>query len=255
MSVAYLKQSARQLPFSRNWALFLDIDGTILELAETPGQVVIPAGLHELVRNLDTVTGRALALISGRSLGDIDALFGIPGLAAAGLHGVECRTGDGVVHVQSVDESVIQNFRARLRTCTERYPGLVLEDKKYSLAVHFRRAAHLQAEVEQILRETIAGHDSAFHILRGKMIAEIKPRGPDKGFAIRRFMQSPPFRDRVPVFIGDDITDEDGFLTTNELKGVAIKVGCGDLSSAPWCLERPVDVIKWLEAYLKFLSA
>lgn len=252
MSVAYPEQSATELPFSRSWALFLDIDGTILELAETPEQVVVGSGLRELVRELNTATGGAFALISGRSLSGIDALFGIPGLAAAGLHGVECRTADGVTHVQSVDESVIQSFRARLRAYTDRYPGLLLEDKRFSIAIHFRRASDLQAEVEKILRETIAGHDSAFHIQSGKMIAEIKPRGPDKGFAVRRFMQSPPFQGRVPLFIGDDATDEDGFRAVNELRGISVKVGRGS-SNAHRRLEHPADVIGWLEAYLEFL--
>jgi trehalose 6-phosphate phosphatase len=252
MSVAHPKQSASQLPFSRDWALFLDIDGTILELAETPGQVVVPARLRELVRKLDAAMGRAFALVSGRSLSDIDALFGIPGLAAAGLHGMECRTTDGVTHVQSVDESIMRSFRDRLQAYTDRYPGLLLEDKKLSIAIHFRRAANLQTEVEKILRETIAGHDS-FHIQSGKMIAEIKSRGPDKGFAVSRFMQAPPFQGRVPVFIGDDVTDEDGFRAVSELGGIAIKVGDGH-SSAGCYLEQPTDVIEWLEDYLKFLS-
>lgn len=255
MSVAYPQQSAYQLPFSRDWALFLDIDGTILDLAETPGQVAVSAQLRELVRDLDIALDRAFALVSGRSLGNIDALFRMPGLSAAGLHGIECRTGfDGITHVQSVDESVMQSFRGRLQTYIERYPGLVLEDKKLSIAIHFRQASHLQAQVEKILRETIAGHDSAFHIQKGKMIAEIKSSSSDKGFAVRRFMQAPPFRGRIPVFIGDDITDEDGFRAVNELGGISIKVGC-DHSSARCCLERPADVINWLETYLKFLSA
>lgn len=254
MSAAYPKPSPCLPTFSRNWALFLDIDGTILELAETPGQVVVPAALRELVRDLNAATGGALALISGRNLSAIDELFRIPGLAAAGLHGIECRTGDGVTHVQSVDEAIMQNFRSRLRAYTERYPGLLLEDKKFSIAIHFRRAAHLQSEVEKILRETIAGHDSAFHIQGGKMIAEIKPRAADKGFAIRRFMRAPPFRDRVPLFIGDDMTDEDGFRAVNEYRGISIKVGRGP-SSATYCLEHPAEVIGMLEAYLNFLKA
>jgi trehalose 6-phosphate phosphatase len=254
MSVAYSQQSAHELPFSRNWALFLDIDGTILDLAETPGQVVVTGHLRELVRSLSAAAGGAFALVSGRSLSDIDALFRIPGLCAAGLHGVECRTShDGVTHVQSVDESVMQSFRGRLRAYVERYPGLVLEDKKLSIAIHFRRAANLQADVERILSETIAGHE-AFHIQRGKMIAEIKSRDSNKGFAVRRFMQTPPFHGRIPVFIGDDITDEDGFCAANELGGISIKVGFAGHSSAGYCLGQPADVLDWLETYLKFLS-
>src|SRR5688572_16412933 len=212
MSVAYPQQSAYQLPLSRNWALFLDIDGTILELAETPGQVVVTARVRKLLRNLNAATGGAFALISGRSLSDIDTLFGNPGFSAAGLHGVECRNGyDGVTHVQSVDAALMQSFRNKLRPYTDQHSGLLLEDKKLSIAIHFRHASNLQAEVETILRETIAGHDSVFHVQRGKMIAEIKPRVSNKGFAIQRFMQTPPFRNRIPLFIGDDITDEDGF--------------------------------------------
>jgi trehalose 6-phosphate phosphatase len=255
MSVAYPQQSAYQLPFSRDWALFLDIDGTILELAATPGEVVVTPQIRKLLRNLDTACRGAFALVSGRSLSGIDALFGNPGLSASGLHGVECRTGyNGVTHVQSVDATVMQSFRDRLRAYTDQHPGLMLEDKKFSIAIHFRNASNLQAEVEEILRDTIAGHDSVFHIQSGKMIAEIKPRLSNKGLAIKRFMQTPPFRGRIPLFIGDDITDEDGFHAVNELGGISIKVGFMDPSCAGCCLESPVDVIDWLEAYLQFLT-
>jgi trehalose 6-phosphate phosphatase len=255
MSVAYPQQSAYQLPFSRNWALFLDIDGTILELAETPGQVVVTHRIRKLLHDLDAATGGACALISGRSLSDIDALFGNPGFSAAGLHGVECRNGyNGVTHVQSVDETLMQSFRGKLRAYTELHPGLLLEDKKFSIAIHFRHASNLQAGVEKILRETIAGHDSVFHIQSGKMIAEIKPRASNKGFAVRGFMLTPPFRGRIPLFIGDDITDEDGFRAVNELGGISVKVGCADPSRAGCYLKSPADVLGWLEAYLNFLA-
>jgi trehalose 6-phosphate phosphatase len=254
MSVANPQQSAYQLLLSRNWGLFLDIDGTLLELAETPEQVVVTARVRKLLRNLNTATGGAFALISGRSLGDIDTLFGNPGLSAAGLHGVECRTGyNGVTHVQSVDKGLMQSFRDKLRAYTDRHPGLLLEDKKLSIAIHFRHASNLQAGVEAILRETIAGHDSVFHVQHGKMLAEIKPRISNKGFAIQRFMQTPPFRGRIPLFIGDDITDEDGFRAVNELGGISVKVG-HDPSCAGCCLGNPADVIGWLEIYLEFLA-
>jgi trehalose 6-phosphate phosphatase len=254
MSVAHPQQSAYRLPFSRDWALFLDIDGTILELAETPREVVVTPQIRKLMLNLDTVTRGAFALVSGRSLSDIDALFGNAGLSVAGLHGMECRTGyDGVTHVQSVDAALMESFRGRLRVFIDQHPGLMLEDKKLSIAIHFRQASQLQAEVERILRDTIAGHDSVFHIQSGKMIAEIKPRASNKGLAIRRFMQTPPFRGRIPLFIGDDITDEDGFCAVNELGGISIKVGQGP-SCAGCCLGNPADVIEWLEAYLEFLA-
>jgi trehalose 6-phosphate phosphatase len=249
MSATYPQQSAYQLPFSRNWALFLDIE------AETPNEVVVTVQIRKLVRDLDASTRGAFALISGRSLSAIDALFGNPPLSAAGLHGVECRTGyDGVTHVQSVDATLMQSFRGKLHAYTDRHPGLLLEDKKLSIAIHFRHASNLQAEVERILRETIAAHDAVFHIQRGKMIAEIKPRGSNKGLAVRRFMQEPPFRGRIPLFIGDDITDEDGFRAVNELGGVSIKVGFADPSCAGCGLEGPQGVFEWLEAYLKFLT-
>lgn len=254
MSVAYPQQSAYRLPLSRDWALFLDIDGTILELAETPGEVVVTPQVRRLLRDLNAATGGAFALVSGRGLSDIDALFGNSGLSAAGLHGVECRTGyNGVTHVQSVDAAMMRSFRGKLLSYIDQHPGLLLEDKKLSIAIHFRHASNLQAEVETILRETIAGHDSVFHVQRGKMIAEIKPRVSNKGFAIRRFMQTPPFHGRIPVFIGDDITDEDGFHAVNESGGISIKVGRGS-SCAGCCLGSPADVIGWLETYLEFLT-
>ncbi|HEY3487313.1 MAG TPA: trehalose-phosphatase [Gammaproteobacteria bacterium] len=253
MPAANKPQSAHRLPYSANWALFLDIDGTLLEMAETPGKVVVTAQVRTLVHNLDRALSGACALISGRTLSDVDALFRIPRLSAAGLHGMEYRLdGNSTTYVQTVDESVMAGFRRKLSAYMDRHPGLLLEDKKFSLAVHFRQAPALQADVEKIVQAAIAGYDADFHIQNGKMLAEIKSRNADKGRVILYFMDQPRFHGRIPVFIGDDVTDEDGFRAVNHRGGISIKVGDGE-SDADWTLEQPGDVIAWLEDYLKFL--
>lgn len=260
-------QSIDALPsFSRDWALFLDVDGTLIELADRPESVVVGPQVPGLLRALSGALDDALALVTGRQLDVLDELLGMRQLAAAGLHGVEWRLpgeNDGV-RIHAVDHRFLRRFRRELEALSERYPVLQIEDKQFSLAVHYRQAPHLQEHVETFLRQALSevhaeiGQDedqaTAFHLMRGHMVAEIKPVHADKGYALREFMQHRPFKGRIPVFIGDDVTDEDGFAVVNEMNGVSIKVGRGD-TRAHHRISGPADVLDWLGAYRDFLYA
>lgn len=216
------------LPPPAQAALFLDVDGTLLELAPTPESVVVGA---ETLALLDAARRRldgALALISGRPLTDLDRLFAPHRLAAAGTHGLEWRLGEGAETRRMTTpagwrealEPALQDFAAR-------DDGLLLEDKGHALALHYRGAPARQAEAEALAGQLLRSLAQPARLLRGKMVLEFLPAGTDKGRAIETFMNEAPWRDRVPVFIGDDVTDEAGFAMVNRLGGCSIRVGQG----------------------------
>jgi len=241
-------------PYSRNWALFLDIDGTLLDIAESPEAV--RAGRHQLqlLAKLSHAAGGALALISGRPIAGIDKLFAPLKLPAAGQHGVERRDASGRVHRQNVDASSLRRAASRIREFAEQHDGLVFEDKGYSVALHYRRAPRLRGSAEEVVLAAASGLGGAFEAQNGKMVIELKPAGRNKGMAIREFMFEPPFRGRVPVFIGDDITDEHGFRVVNALKGHSLKVGEG-ATCARWRVKDAAALRSWFAHWLRPRSA
>jgi trehalose 6-phosphate phosphatase len=204
-------------PPSADWAFFLDIDGTLLEHADRPEAVKVGGAMRRLLSDLQQGAGGALALISGRSVADIDGLFAPLVLPAAGQHGAYAAA----------------------------HPQLVFEDKGQNLALHYRLAPQLADEVGELMRDVANGLGEAFELQRGKMVLEIRSGGRDKGSAIAEFMQEPPFHGRTPVFIGDDLTDEFGFGVVNDLGGVSVKVGEGS-SRARWRIADAASVRAWL---------
>jgi len=228
-----------------SWAFFLDIDGTLLEHAARPDAVLVDASLLALLDRLDRATQGGLALISGRAVADIDALFAPLRLPVAGQHGIERRDAAGGLHMHPFPTQALRRAALRLRDFAACHPGLLLEDKGHNLALHYRQAPHLahaaQEELAAIAREL--GED--FELQGGKLVVEIKPGGRDKGSAIEEFMGEPPFRGRVAVFVGDDLTDEYGFGVVARLGGHAVKVGPGP-SAARWRLADAGAVRRWL---------
>ncbi len=205
-------------------ALFLDFDGTLVDIAPQPEEVVVPSGLVATLSGLQAHLGGALALISGRPIAQIDGFLAPLQLPAAGVHGAERRRADGKTELlathplQLVEEAAL----ALART----HPGLRVETKRGSVALHYRQAPHLEDACLQAMQEAVQ-QSPGLTLLRGKMVAEAKPGGASKGKAIEAFLQEPPFRGRTPVFIGDDVTDEVGFSTVQRLGGLGIKVGDG----------------------------
>jgi len=236
-------------PFERNWAFFLDIDGTLLDIAATPKAVhTAKADCHLVAALYDKADG-ALALVSGRSLKMIDQLFSPMRLPAAGQHGVERRDARGRVHRPSFSTDVLERAAGHIREFAERHSGLVFEDKGYSMALHYRLAPHLAGAANAVVREAARAAGEEVEVQRGKMVAELKPSGHDKGRAIEAFMREKPFAGRVPVFLGDDLTDEHGFRTVDRMGGYAIKVGPGP-TVAHWRVPNPAAARGWLSGWL-----
>ncbi|MGH8629641.1 MAG: trehalose-phosphatase, partial [Burkholderiales bacterium] len=234
---------------SPEWALFLDIDGTLVEIAERPDAVRIDEGLKALLRDLFIASGGALALISGRAVGEIDRMLAPLRLPAAGQHGAERRSADGSLHHHGPLLDRLHEAADKLSRFAVRHKGLIVENKGMSLALHYRLAPRLRKAVEAKMRELATQLGPDYGVQAGKQVLELKPTGRDKGIAIEEFMQEQPFAGRVPVFIGDDLTDDFGFACVNRLGGHSVKVGPGP-SVAAWRIADASAVRRWLRSGL-----
>jgi len=231
----------------RDIAVLLDIDGTILDIAPTPGAVIVPASLRQTLTRLSRETGGALALVSGRPLGDIDHLFAPLRLPAIGGHGAEIRPsphdGPETEHAHALDGGL----RDRLAELAVGAPGVLVEDKGYSLAVHYRLAPEQEGRVKRAVAAIRADWpQEAIEVLPGKSVVEIKPARFHKGAAIRELMRHKPFAGRRPIFVGDDTTDESAFAVMPEFNGMGFSVG-REVPGTAHCFAGPSDVRRWLE--------
>lgn len=229
-----------------DWALFLDLDGTLVDIADEPDAVAIDTGLPPLLARLARGTGGALAIVSGRRLDDIDRLLAPCRLPAAGLHGLIRRDAAGRVTATSADAALLEPARTALGSFAEANPGVVLEDKGLAVALHFRQAPSCEPAARATVAAVVAVLRERVRVQEGKMVLEIRAAGSSKGAAVDAFMVEAPFRGRVPVYIGDDLTDEDGFTAVRRLGGRAIKVGAG-ASAAEWRVPSVAALRDWLE--------
>lgn len=234
-------------PPQGDWAYFIDIDGTLVDIVDSPDAVRLDHDLVQVIEELFRTSGGAVALISGRSIADIDRLFPGTLLPAAGQHGIERRNAAGVITLHPAPLRHLDWARARLAAAVARKPGLLLEDKGLSLALHYRRAPQLAGYAHRVTRSLLQRVGTKYCIQAGKRVVELKPSGKDKGVAVREFMQELPFEGRIPVFVGDDATDEYGFATVNRLRGYSIKVGPGT-TVARWRLPNVMSVLQWLRS-------
>lgn len=205
-------------------ALFLDFDGTLVDLAPQPDEVIVPAGLVGALEALSRYLGGALALISGRPIEQVDAYLHPLRLAAAGVHGAERRSASGQITL--LPTPPLEQVEKAALALASRHPALRVESKRGSIALHYRQAPELEAECVDAMRAAVEA-SPGLTLLRGKMVVEAKPGGASKGLAIEAFMQEAPFAGRGPVFVGDDITDEVGFATVQKMRGLGVKVGEG----------------------------
>jgi trehalose 6-phosphate phosphatase len=205
-------------------ALFLDFDGSLVDLAPQPEAVIIPSELVATLGSLSGYLGGALALISGRPIEQIDAFLQPLRLPVAGVHGAERRGADGAITLLSTHP--LERVEEAALTLAARHPQLRVENKRGSVALHYRQAPELEGLCLDVMQAAVE-ESPGLTLLRGKMVAEAKPGGASKGHAIEAFLQEPPFTGRTPVFIGDDFTDEVGFSTVQRLSGLGIKVGDG----------------------------
>lgn len=236
------------LPAARNCCLFLDVDGTLLELAPTPDLVVVDEPLRALLRVLERRCDGALALVSGRPIADLDQLFDPLFLSAAGVHGCERRDSQGHWLRPRFSDGHLPEIRRMLCEAVAPVDGLLIEDKQYALAIHYRRAPHLESPLREALQRMAPSLPDTLQLIEGDEVFEIKPASHDKGTAIEAFLQEPPFAGRYPIFIGDDLTDQDGFAAVRRHSGMAIAVGSN--VNSEWRLEGPREVRRWLTEFL-----
>ena len=227
-------------------ALFLDVDGTILEFSKSPDDVDVPETLLPVLEKLHARLSGALALVSGRTLANLDRLFAPLYLPAAGLHGFEIRGAEISQDVHEALSAAINGERAFLHETFAGTPGILIEDKGPCIAIHFRQAPALAHTVDEIVNEAQARLGPSFETLHGHMVRELRPAGIGKGHAVNQLMPQPPFEGRVPVFIGDDVTDEDGFEAVNTLNGISVCVGARRPTRARTMLADVTSVRNWL---------
>jgi trehalose 6-phosphate phosphatase len=220
-------------------AYFLDVDGTLLEIKPRPEDVVADEALRALLTGLADATGGALGLVSGRKIDDLDRIFAPLIFPAAGLHGAEIRFSDGFR--RAPPNGAMDAVRLLLSDFAAAHPGLRLEDKGAALAVHFRQTPELAGEVLEFLGKL--AQKSGLAVQPGKMVAELKGAHHDKGNGIAALLATAPFTGRKPVFIGDDLTDESGFLFINANGGVSVRAGpAGAATNARYYLRDPSEV-------------
>lgn len=228
--------------------LFLDVDGTLLEIRDTPSAVVADQDLRKLLHDCQAVLGGALCLVSGRSIAEVDRIMAPARYdAVAGAHGAELR-----IAGKRIPNETTASFPAAaaqdLQSFADRHDGLLLERKQGGVSLHFRKAPTLEPECRAAVTSLLGKLGDDFRLIAGKMVFEIAPAAHNKGAAIRRACAESPFADRTPVFIGDDVTDEDGFEAVNRLGGVTVRVGGNDDSAAKFTLPDVAAVRAWLRA-------
>ena len=231
-----------------DWAYFLDVDGTLIDIADTPDAVHVDAALLDLIARLHRASGGAVALVSGRAITDLQRHLGKLRLPLAGQHGLERRDAAGKLHLHRAPRASKRAIKAALAPVLARHPGLLLEDKGLALALHYRLAPHLAAYAQRLMARLAT--DSGLQLQHGKRVAELKPAGGDKGTAVTAYLAEAPFEGRRPVFIGDDLNDEHAFAEVNRRGGVSIKVGRG-ASCARFRLRDVAEVRTWLMAARK----
>lgn len=227
-------------------ALFLDVDGTLLEIAATPDRVRVPASLRNTLQLSRDRQQGALALFSGRTLEELDSLFAPCRFPASAMHGMEVRLPGGRVVRPNMDPAALDGARRWLRLLQSGNRGLYLEDKGIALAMHYRLAPGLEPEVEVVMNEMMAELGDSFAVRRGKCVHELVPRGFDERTAIELFMGEREFVGRTPVYIGDDAFDEAAFDAINERGGHSVRVGDLAPTSARYRFSSVSTVVAWL---------
>ena len=234
------------VPHLNECAILLDIDGTLLDLAPTPREVWVPPGLAKTLNRLLARTSGALALVSGRSLNDIDLIFAPEEFPAVGGHGAEMRISAESEAVATHAPPMDKELKRRLAAIAKLSPGILLEDKGYSLALHYRLAPHAEKAIYEAVSLIRADLPNApIEVLPGKCVCEIKHSGFTKATGVRELMTHEPFKGRRPIFIGDDVTDETVFAIMPDLDGLAFSVGRRAHGVAGH-FDEPRDVREWL---------
>lgn len=234
------------------YALFFDFDGTLADIAQRPDDVQVSAETRTTLEALRGALSGAVAIISGREISSVDHFLPLH-LAISGVHGLTRRDADGRLHAPDIDTGGVQHVEERLAPFVSGNPGLILERKAGAIALHYRQRPELEAESLAAMHAAIEGQNG-FKLRPGKMVIEALAHESNKGAAIESFLTEPPFIGRVPVFAGDDVTDEDGFALVNSRHGISIKVGVG-ATQAQYRARNTQELLSWLRDVLDKLEA
>lgn len=244
----------RTPPPRADWALFLDIDGSLLDIAATPQDVIVAPEVREILADLAQALDGAVALLSGRPLRDIDRLFAPLRLPAAGQHGAEIRRLAGGERAVAAAPA-LDSLRRRLSALADEHPGVLIEDKGASLTAHYRLAPGCGTLLRDAIEHGMACLGSEYELLESKMAFDVKPRRFTKGSAVAEFMRRPPFAGRRPVVVGDDITDLDGFAVALRGGGCAIQIGPRPAGPGMHFLSGPPALRTWLATLPRAIAA
>jgi trehalose 6-phosphate phosphatase len=238
---------------AKDWALFLDVDGCLIDFADAPDRVHVPAELRQRLMELSEALGGALALVSGRTVASLDQLFWPLKLDAAGLHGNELRTRRGQLRVPRAPTGLAR-IRAEAVALSLRFPGSAVENKGAGLALHWRIAPRAEAAMVDFAADALALLPG-YRLQRGDCVIELVRGERDKGGAILELLEKAPYRGRLPVFAGDDLTDENGFQAVNARGGLSVLVGARASSVARFGVSSPQAVRDWLATWAEAAPA
>jgi trehalose 6-phosphate phosphatase len=226
------------------YCIFLDFDGTLVEIEDRPDDVRIDAETLQWIERLRDKVGRALALVSGRDIHVIDRLLYPLVLPVAGVHGLQRRDAAGRLHSPIIDQDVVEAIAASVEAAFHSEPGVVIERKTGAVAIHYRLRPDFEKKCDAVARKIIRDRPD-LHMIEGKMVCEIRLHGNDKGGVIDTFLEERPFKGRTPIFVGDDVTDEPGFVAVNARGGVSIKIG-DDPTAAKYRAANIQELRHWL---------
>ncbi|MBU2531931.1 MAG: trehalose-phosphatase [Alphaproteobacteria bacterium] len=226
-------------------ALFLDFDGTLAEIVARPENVRVETASLECVAALELLLDGAVAIVTGREISDVDRFLSPQRFSVSGVHGFEFRRNGNEIERLEAYALALSDVADQLARFADDHDGLLVERKPASVAVHYRARPELADAASAAVRAGTARYPE-LKVLEGKMVIEVKAHGGTKASAVARFMSSPPFEDRLPVFIGDDVTDEAAFGEVNDRGGISVKVGKGE-TLAHFRLDDPADVADWLQ--------
>jgi len=255
-ATTHSNQSALPAPplpaLDAHWALFLDVDGTLIGFNDDPQAVAINDSLLIKLHALHDALDGALALVSGRELDDLDRLFGRPHWAMAGLHGLQLRRADGSFRRMTVTADDQQRMHQAAIALAARFDGVQIENKRIAVALHCRRAPGQFESLHEAAIELI-GRLPGYELQPGNLVIEFKPAGMDKGRAVAELLASAPFDGRLPVYLGDDLTDEHAFDGIRKKHGIGVLIGTPRATHASFSLAGPAAVEAWLARVLDAL--
>ena len=231
----------------RTNALFLDLDGTLLEIAPTPEAVIVPPGLPELLASLQSLVGGAVAIVTGRSVAIVDSLLSPYPAIVAGEHGAAIRYQDGTLAEMPKRAALPEAWREALYAAAERWPGVLVEPKPHGIAIHYRLVPERGEDIWRLVRGLVAQDDPSFRLIPAREAVEIGPKAVSKGHAVQQFMALQPFHGRRPIFVGDDFTDEAGMDAARQFGGEGLRV-------AEVFGGEPAAVRAWLKRGVELLS-